>query len=65
MNTYDFTTQAQVRKAFWQGMPSGIKKRGATQNDYPAWLRMEWCEFVDILQKNGHISDDLADKVTL
>ena len=62
--TYDFTTEAQVRKAFWVGLEQ-FKRRGYRQNDYDATIRSEWCEFVDMLQKNGHISESLADRVTL
>jgi hypothetical protein len=62
---YDYTTEAQVRKAFWIGFPEGMRKRGWRQNDYSATIRSEWVEFVDMLAKNGHISQALADKVTL
>jgi len=61
---YDFTTQSQVRKAFWQGWPEGFK-RGKLHNEYSATIRSEFCEFVGCLQKNGHISEALAERVTL
>ena len=63
--TFDFTTEGQVRKAFWIGMPQGVQVRGKRQNGYNATIRSEWCEFVDMLQKNGHISESLAERVTL
>jgi hypothetical protein len=63
--TFDFTTEGQVRKAFWQGMPTGVQVRGKRQNGYNATIRSEWVEFVDMLQKNGHISEALAERVTL
>lgn len=62
---YTFTTQSQIRRAFWQGMPTGTKVRGKRQNDYNATIRSEWVEFVDMLARNGHISEELAAKVTL
>lgn len=62
-----YTTQAQVRAAFWQGNEHlrKYRKPGARQNDYGATLRSEWCEFVDMLARDGHISEDLAGRVTL
>lgn len=64
---YKFTTQGQVRNAFWQESEHlrAQFKRGKRQNDYNATIRSEWCEFVDMLARNGHISEDLAQKVTL
>ena len=61
---YDFKTEGQVRKAFWVGLEQ-FKKRGKKQNDYDATIRSEWCEFVDLLARNGHISESLAQRVTL
>ena len=58
------TTQKQVRAAFWQGNEH-LRKHKARQNDYGATLRSEFVEFVDMLQKSGHISEDLAHRVTL
>ena len=62
---YDFTTEAQVRKAFWQGMPKGVQVRGKRQNGYNATIRSEWVEFVDMLARNEHISEALAERITL
>lgn len=61
---YDFTTEGQVRKAFWVGL-EGFRSPGKRQNDYSATIRSEFVEFVDMLQKNGHISEKLAGMVTL
>lgn len=61
---YDYTTEGQVRKAFWIGLEQ-FKRRGWRQNDYSATIRSEFVEFVDMLQKNGHISESLAERVTL
>lgn len=62
---YTFTTIPQVRKAFWQGMPKGVYVRGRRQNGYNATIRSEFVEFVDMLHRDGHISDELAQNVTL
>jgi hypothetical protein len=62
--TYTYTTQAQVRAAFWQGWPQGFQ-RGKKHNEYIATIRVEFVDFVDMLQKDGHISEALAQRVTL
>jgi len=60
------TTQKQVRDAFWQGNEHLHKYvKGNRQNDYDATLRSEFVEFVDMLARDGHISEDLASRVTL
>ena len=63
---YDFTTQAQVRSASWQGnkhLKHFVKSK--IQNEYNATIRTEFVEFVDMLEKNDHISEKLANEVTL
>jgi hypothetical protein len=65
MSAYHFTTEAQVRNAFWTGFPQFIKRRGWRQNQYTAVIREEWVNFVDMLQKDGHISEALTNRVTL
>lgn len=63
--TYTYTTQAQLRAAFWQDMPeTWTKYRNKRQNDWPCNLRMEWCDFVEMLSRDGHISDALTNSVT-
>lgn len=61
------TNQKQVREAFWQSNEHlrPMYKRGKTQNDYNATIRIEFVDFVDMLRKNGHISEKLANRVTL
>ena len=63
---YDFTTQAQIRNAFWQGskhLKHYIKSK--IQNEYNATIRSEFVEFIDMLERNNHISEKLAYEVTL
>ena len=62
--THTFTTQGQIRKAFWQGTPGVMRKR-LTSGDYPTDTRCEFVDFVDMLARDGHISEDLAQRVTL
>tara|TARA_R100001198_G_C5132769_1_gene150238 strand:+ start:181 stop:378 length:198 start_codon:yes stop_codon:yes gene_type:complete len=63
---YDFTTQAQLRNAFWQGNKH-LKHyaKSKTQNEYNATIRSEFVEFVNMLEINNHISEKLANEVTL
>jgi hypothetical protein len=62
-------TQAQVRAAFWRDLNETgtiyARKPGKTQNDYPADVRMAWCDYVDMLARSGEISEALAQRVTL
>lgn len=59
-----FTTQAQVRKAFWQGSSTAMRKRGR-DGDYLTDTRCEFVDFVDMLVRDRHISEALAHRVTL
>lgn len=62
---FAFTTQSEVRSAFWQGMPQVWSKyRNKRQNDWPADLRVEFVDFVDFLARQGDISESLAQRVT-
>jgi hypothetical protein len=66
-----YTTQAQVRAAFWQAHPhfdeqareAGIRSK--RQNEQCATVRCAFVDFVDMLEKNGDISEALAQRVTL
>ena len=61
------TTQKDLRAAFWQGNEhlKPFFRTKKKQNDYSETIRQEWCEFVDMMQKDGHITEELANKVTL
>lgn len=63
--SHSITTQKALRAAFWQSQPIGLKRPGYSQNDYPADVRMAWCEFVEWMQRAGHISESLAGRATL
>lgn len=60
-----YTTQSQVRAAFWQGWQGRQRPKRLKDGDYPTDIRVEFVDFVDMLNKDGHISDALAQKVTL
>lgn len=64
---HELKTQSAIRAAFWQGNAHlrsayRAKKR---QNDYSTTIRCEFVEFVDMLARNGHISEALARCATL
>lgn len=59
------TTQPQVRAAFWADHPHYQRIPGKRQNGYKADIRLDWCDYVYYLQRNGTISEALADRATL
>lgn len=59
------TTQKELRAAFWDLHRNYQRRPGWTQNQYPADVRMIWCDFVECLSRNGDISDALANRATL
>ena len=60
-------TIKEVRESFWNDFPKFQSERKATkrQNQYNATIRSEFVQYVDSLQKDGIISDKLANRVTL
>ena len=61
-----YRTQQQVRAAYWDSCdPAYARVRGWTQNDYSADIRQDFCDFVEVLARQGHISEALAQRVTL
>ena len=70
--SYAYTTQRQVRRAFWlahKGIPGitpvRIKHYSGQGKMHNTDTRCAFCDFVDALSKNGEISAELADRVTL
>lgn len=57
-----YTTQKQIRAAFYAENPSAKRK---TQNDQPTDIRMAFCDFIDALHRAGLISNALAARATL
>jgi hypothetical protein len=59
----------QVVKLFWEEHPDLPNKRtvdfGTGRKHYPTDTRCAFVEFVDYLHRNGDISDQVAQKVTL
>lgn len=69
-----YTTQKQVRAAFWEAFPDLPRRRHRyswNSNDKTAPLvhhvdtRCAFVDFVDYLERDGQISHGLADRVTL
>jgi hypothetical protein len=64
--TYAYTTQAQLRAAFWAQLPNASTyRKSKRQNEQPCDVRMAWCDFVEEMHRNGDISDTLAQRATL
>ena len=71
------TTQRQLRAAFWgggggggahpdfdfQARQAGIRSK--SQNHQCATVRCAWVDWIDGLQRNGEISQSLAQRATL
>ena len=66
-----YTTQAQVRTAFWQEHPDlymTARARGTLtkgQNAQTTDTRLAFIDYVDYLTSSGRISEALAERVTL
>ena len=70
-------TVTEIRAAFWESHPQYKRQCKATQagririktekrqNDYKADIRMAFVDFVDMLSKDGTISEKLAFNATL
>ena len=69
--TYTYTTQQQLRAAFWelhkamdlQARADGVRSAG--QNAQHVDTRTAWCDWIDSLQRSGQISEALAQRATL
>ena len=65
------TTQKAVRAAFWEAYPQfdeqarAYGNRSKRQNEHCATVRCCFVDYVDSLQKDGEISEKLAQRVTL
>ncbi len=69
-NRSTYTSQEQIRAAFWDTFPelarsTGPRGRTLPQNQQPADTRMAFVDYVDTLHRDGMIADKLAQRVTL
>lgn len=64
-----YTTQVQVRKAFWEAHPNLSRKKiphyNGKEKMYTTDTRCAFVDFVDHLEKSGMINESLAHRVTL
>ena len=64
-----YTTQKQIRAAFWEAHPDLTRRKitnyAGTGKMYQTDTRCAFCDFVDALNKDGQISDQLANRATL
>ena len=64
------TSQKALREEFWETfteLPCRTNRRGnpLPQNEQPADTRMAFVDWIDMLQRDGDISEQLADRATL
>ena len=69
-----YTTQKQIRAAFWQAHPDADRKRYPARDwtredhasrDYCTDTRCAFVDFLDSLARSGHITEALAQRATL
>lgn len=67
MNKYSINSITGVRNDFWHSHPQFKNEYRKTyrQNQYNATIRTCFVDYVDYLQKDGIISESLANRVTL
>lgn len=59
------TNQRELRAAFWEAHPEFTRRGNTTQNDYPADIRLSFCDYIDRLNSDGIISNALTQRATL
>lgn len=62
--SYQITNQRDLRQAFWLTHPNVSKQRGR-DGDYLTDTRLAWCDYIEHLNRDGVISDALANRATL
>ena len=58
------TNQKDLRRQFWQDNPQCARGR-LRSGDYVADTRMAWVDYIDMLCRDGTISEALAQRATL
>ena len=61
---YRIKTQRDLRAAFWEANPNANRKK-FRDGSYPTDTRVAFVDFVDWLERDGTISESLAQRVTL
>ena len=62
-----FTTQEQIREAFWRAYPTASREtvKGYYPTMYVVDTRIKFADFLDHLGRAGLISTELAETITL
>ena len=66
--TYPITTEKEIRRLFWErfkGYPGISKHKLLSTGDYNTDTRRAFVNYVDNLSRNGDISQNLVERVTL
>ena len=63
------TTQKELRRLFWDTFPN-LPRRKITNYSgngkmYRTDTRVTWCDWLDAMQKDGEVSQELAQRATL
>jgi hypothetical protein len=58
------TNEKDLRRAFWESHPNA-SKRTLRDGDYVTDTRIAFVEYVDALARDGVITEELAQRVTL
>lgn len=61
--TYQYTTQRELRRAFWEQHPGLERKK--VNGDYHVDTRCAFVAWIDYLERSGLISPALAERATL
>ena len=70
LTTFTFTTQRQLRAAFWAQHPDASRQQYGPRDayrcrQYVTDTRVAWCDWLDSLARSGEISERLAYRATL
>jgi hypothetical protein len=58
------TTQKELRAEFWETHPECVRRPGS-QNSQPTDTRITFVDWIDMLARDGDISEALANRATL
>lgn len=60
-------TFKEIRLSFWENHPQfkNEYRKTYTQNQYRTDIRVLFCGYIDYLQKDGVISESVANRITL
>lgn len=69
MSKYLYTTQKEVRRAFWENHPEADRRKITDYSGrgkmYKTDTRVAFCNFIESLSRDGSISLEMAQNITL